>query len=538
MKSLPRFLLFHKEVEEEWEDFDICALVGDSSASTTEVLLVDAHVFHDVIYPGIDLFYSMEPVRSILSKGPGLRTWREINYIARNVLSHHVAFQQTSASSLERIASRLTDRIVVPGGEVLVEYGKSVTGFLILLRGSARIMGISKLIRGDIELVRAAEKQACVHHLVGSRAMRSIAVLPGKRTRRDVKNIVDELSTQKSGLDIARFRRIPVCLKTRIAAALRLEVWPAFFELKRDEKKDPNSYFLIVKGSISLQAITKANRFNMETLDMPATGQLKSLDVDNGLALEDWRASGLGPCVAIHFDRQVVGEYPHSEENILRVRAVTRQETTAAVVDGDVYAEQLVNEEINYSDSHSEVCREVLAQLKQNPKDYGGVGGLESDILCRLLKENPVLKRISTSCLPRLTGSIALKRYDPGEVVTDAEDYGNNLFIILEGFLEYAVQESHRGVMDRSLAEEVGIAPGLRCVGVMTAGDFFAPESMLGKRRDRRPRVMTSGSYRVRWCSPDLQIGDSGGGGAICLIIPREKVEVAVHRDRQVQRSR
>lgn len=55
-------------------------------------------------------------------------------------------------------------------------------------------------------------------------------------------------------------------------------------------------------------------RFTMETLDMPATGQLKSLDVDNGLALEDWRASGLGPCVATHFDRQVVGEYPHSDE--------------------------------------------------------------------------------------------------------------------------------------------------------------------------------------------------------------------------------
>lgn len=60
----------------------------------------------------------VQPVRSILSKGPGLRTWREINYIARNVLSHHVAFQQMSSSSLERIASRLTDRMVVPGGEV------------------------------------------------------------------------------------------------------------------------------------------------------------------------------------------------------------------------------------------------------------------------------------------------------------------------------------------------------------------------------------------------------------------------------------
>lgn len=47
---------------------------------------------------------------------------------------------------------------------------------------------------------------------------------------------------------------------------------------------------------------------------MPETGQLKALDVDNGLALEDWRASGLGPCVAMYFERQVLGEYPHSEE--------------------------------------------------------------------------------------------------------------------------------------------------------------------------------------------------------------------------------
>lgn len=59
-----------------------------------------------------------QPVRAILSKAPGLRTWKEITYIARNVLSHHVAFQQMSALSLERIASRLTDRTIVTGGEV------------------------------------------------------------------------------------------------------------------------------------------------------------------------------------------------------------------------------------------------------------------------------------------------------------------------------------------------------------------------------------------------------------------------------------
>ncbi|CAM9990603.1 unnamed protein product, partial [Ectocarpus sp. 4 AP-2014] len=52
-----------------------------------------------------------------------------------------------AALSLERIASRLTNRTVVAGGEVLVEHGKKVTGFLILLRGSARIMEVSKTTR-------------------------------------------------------------------------------------------------------------------------------------------------------------------------------------------------------------------------------------------------------------------------------------------------------------------------------------------------------------------------------------------------------
>lgn len=42
----------------------------------------------------------------------------------------------------------------------------------------------------------------------------------------------------------------------------------------------------------------------------------------------------------------------------------------------------------------------------------------------------------------------------------------------------------------------------------------------------------------IKRCSPDLIEGGTGDGGAICLILPREKVEIAVHRDRQVQRSR
>lgn len=57
-------------------------------------------------------------------------------------------------------------------------------------------------------------------------------------------------------------------------------------------------------------------------------------------------------------------------------------------------------------------------------------------------------------------------------------------------------QDNHRGVIDRELAREAGIVPGLRCIGVMTSGDFFAPDSMMGS--DRRPRVVRAGSYRVR----------------------------------------
>lgn len=48
-------------------------------------------------------------------------------------------------------------------------------------------------------------------------------------------------------------------------------------------------------------------------------------------------------------------------QSVLSVRAVTREETTVAVVDSEVYANGLVRE--SYSDSHSAVCREVRARL-------------------------------------------------------------------------------------------------------------------------------------------------------------------------------
>lgn len=60
---------------------------------------------------------------------------------------------------------------------------------------------------------------------------------------------------------------------------------------------------------------------------------------------------------------------------------------------------------------------QVLAQLKRYPGEGSPrAAGLEADLLCRLLKENPALKRLEVSCRPRLAGSIVLKRYGAGEV--------------------------------------------------------------------------------------------------------------------------
>ena len=41
------------------------------------------------------------------------------------------------------------------------------------------------------------------------------------------------------------------------------------------------------------------------------------------------------------------------------------------------------------------------------------------------------------------------------------------------------------------------MAPGLRCVGVMTSGDFFAPDSLMG-RGGRRGYIVQAGTYLIR----------------------------------------
>lgn len=52
-------------------EFTLCALVVESHSA--EILLVDAHIFNDVIYPGADLRYSMEvsPSCAMRSKNRG-----------------------------------------------------------------------------------------------------------------------------------------------------------------------------------------------------------------------------------------------------------------------------------------------------------------------------------------------------------------------------------------------------------------------------------------------------------------------------------
>ena len=53
----PQLSLF-QETEQEWADFTLCSLIVESQSA--EVLMVDASIFNDVIYPGTDLRYDME----------------------------------------------------------------------------------------------------------------------------------------------------------------------------------------------------------------------------------------------------------------------------------------------------------------------------------------------------------------------------------------------------------------------------------------------------------------------------------------------
>ncbi|CAN0008155.1 unnamed protein product, partial [Choristocarpus tenellus] len=71
---------------------------------------------------------------------------------------------------------------------------------------------------------------------------------------------------------------------------------------------------IVVSGSISVHLVPRALRFANETLNFPENSSIKALDVDNGVAMEDWRSSRLGPCVALVIERQVLGEFPNTEK--------------------------------------------------------------------------------------------------------------------------------------------------------------------------------------------------------------------------------
>ncbi|CAM9406900.1 unnamed protein product [Choristocarpus tenellus] len=54
--------------------------------------------------------------------------------------------------------------------------------------------------------------------------------------------------------------------------------------------------------------------------------------------------------------------------------------------------------------------------------------------------------------------------------------------------------------MDRSMAKEAGLTPKLKCVGMLTPGDHFAPDSLRSlASQERRAHTLREGSYRIRW---------------------------------------
>lgn len=84
-------------------------------------------------------------------------------------------------------------------------------------------------------------------------------------------------------------------------------------------------------------------------------------------------------------------------------------------------------------------------------------------------------------------------------MITEASRYVSDC--IYDG-LDIFSQDAHRGMTDKALAKEMGLVQSLRCAGVMTTGDFFAPETMVEQRttsgRGRGSRVVPAGSYRIR----------------------------------------
>ncbi|CAM9929895.1 unnamed protein product, partial [Discosporangium mesarthrocarpum] len=500
-----------QESQGDWEDFTLCSVSVESTKA--DVLVIDAHVFNDIIYPGADLHYNMERMRIILAMPPVARTTKDIAYMARNVLSHHVAFQQMPNITCELIASRLTERSV-SAGEIVVERGTKVRGIIVLLTGSASIIAIAKARK--VGTTRGAEREALT-----AKVEEVLRRPPEERSRRDKQLLVNKMNEEGSPLDVARFRRLPACLKLRLAAAMRMQAFPPFEELSRDMIGRDTTYFFVLSGSVSLHVMPRAQRFVMETIKFLETASVKALDVDNALALEDWRASSIGPCVSVLVTSQILGEFSNSEQALTEVRAVTRQESILATIDTDLYVRQL--DEIDPENTLAKVCQEVHAQLDLNPDMDGGLSRIDTELLLRLLSTNRVLCDLPVCCRLRLCSTLELYRFSTGEVVTTAQNYGDSLHIILHGRLEYAVQDSHRGKVDRSLIEEAGLTSGLKCVGIMTAGDYIVPDSMLHVLSGKRYRHLREGSYRIR-CSPDYP------SGASCLVLSKDKLKAAIQR--------
>ncbi|CAM9766183.1 unnamed protein product, partial [Chrysoparadoxa australica] len=130
-----------------------CALAAESEKLT--VLIVEASIFNDVVYPSADMNYSMEKVRSIMWKPPQNRTLDEIRYIGKAVMSKRLAFLQMSAAVIHRLATQAT-MDTVEAGTTIVSQGQRLKCFYIMLHGSAAVEIQTRGKRGGEKTARLA----------------------------------------------------------------------------------------------------------------------------------------------------------------------------------------------------------------------------------------------------------------------------------------------------------------------------------------------------------------------------------------------
>ena len=112
---------------------------------------------------------------------------------------------------------------------------------------------------------------------------------------------------------------------------------------------------------------------------------------------------------------------------------------------------------------------------------------LNGELLLTLVSSHPALKSLSTRCHVMLGPRLTVARTPPSTVLTEAADYGNNLYMIVQGVLQYFVAQNrsstaaavHRASTDstydsRQHEQRQQQSQAIHaCAGLMTVGDSF-----------------------------------------------------------------